>query len=128
MTTITSSTSSTDFSGAGTVYSSATPNNAVTSLAVLTLDLNTTYYLRVSADWGGYFGTARTTPISTATLANEPGAAVPAILEVQASSISAQWTAGAPPNPPDTRYALEASTSANFTGTEFSSTAVVGWR
>jgi len=71
------------------------------------------------AVWGiiAWFFYAPTTPISTATLASEPGAGAPPIVAVFISSISAQWTAGAPPNPAGTRYVLEASTAPDFTGT-----------
>ncbi|PCI36618.1 MAG: hypothetical protein COB53_08925, partial [Elusimicrobia bacterium] len=98
-----------DFSG--TLVTSSTAGGADTTVMVTGLDFNTTYYVRVGAVWSGIPNYANTTPSSTPTLTNIPGAVVPAFAEVVVSSISSRWTNNF--NPPGTTYRLEAS-STNF--------------
>ncbi|MBI5622324.1 MAG: hypothetical protein HY924_00955, partial [Elusimicrobia bacterium] len=99
----------------GDLVSSATFNAALSTLTVPNvpgLSLNTTYFYRVGAlNWAGATNYALLG--ATATLANFPQAAAPTFLSVFETSVTAQWTAGAPANPAGTRYRLDAS-STNF--------------
>ncbi|MHB1939065.1 MAG: fibronectin type III domain-containing protein, partial [Acidobacteriaceae bacterium] len=117
--------SSTNFSAAspgGIIYSSSTANAAVSSLSLLALWANTTYYLRVSAlDWND--APNQIILGSTPTLANAPAPANPTFLSVFSSSADVQWTA-LPPYPSSTTsegYELDASTAADFSGLVISS-------
>ncbi|TPW19473.1 MAG: cell wall surface anchor family protein, partial [Elusimicrobia bacterium] len=96
----------------GTLFSSATPSGTATSLTVFALDPDTTYYLRVAAQWDG--GPAYAPSLSSSTLANLVGGT--AFTEVFFTSATASWT-------PLTAqgYQVQASTAANFTGTVLSS-------
>lgn len=105
--------SSTNFSG-GVVYSSETSSVALSTLTVIGLDANATYYFRVgSLNWNGVAN--YTALADTATLAIAPTSAASTFTAVSASSLSVQWLGTG--NPVDTLYLLQASTASNFTGT-----------
>ncbi|MFC1679225.1 FG-GAP-like repeat-containing protein, partial [Elusimicrobiota bacterium] len=89
-----------DFSG--DLYSSSTPNPGLLTLVVEGLSLNTTYFLQAGAVWGGTTEYARTTPISTATLVNEPLSAISTFSAITAASLTGSWDANS--NPAGTRY------------------------
>ena len=111
--------SSTNFgaiSPGGIVYSSITFSNAQSALTVPGLDPNTTYYFRVgSLNWAGVPDYAALG--STPTLANAPSALPAAFLQINASSVTANWAAlpAAPSSSSCEGYELDAS-STNFTG------------
>ncbi len=100
----------------GTVYSSATANNAASSLLVPGLDPNTTYYYRVaSLNWAGAPDYASAG--SSATLAIAPTAVTPVFLGIFPSSLTVNWAAlrATPSSATSEGYELDAS-STNFTG------------
>ncbi|MBI5597448.1 MAG: VCBS repeat-containing protein [Elusimicrobia bacterium] len=103
--------SSTDFNGQGSVYSSATTSNFVSTLTVIALERNTTYYFRVGSL--NEFGVPNFIALgSSSTLAS---ALVPNFVGVFVSSVTAGWPA-LPPAPQAAGaegYRLEAS-STNF--------------
>ncbi|MEK7389191.1 MAG: fibronectin type III domain-containing protein, partial [Elusimicrobiota bacterium] len=106
--------SSTDFgvlSLGGAVLSSMTTNAALSTLTVSGLEVNTTYYFRLaSLSWSS--GRNLVVLSATATLASPPGPGAPLLSAVFMSSVSANWSAGSPPNRPQTRYLLQASSMA----------------
>jgi len=113
--------SSTNFNGAGTVFSSTTLAGGATGLTVSGLAINTTYYFRAgSLNWSGAPDDA--VVAATATLAALPVSAASTFTMVAVTSATAQWSPNG--NPAWTQYALQLSTAANFTGTLFSSATV----
>jgi len=113
-----------DFSG--TLVTSSTFDAAVTTLTVAGLVPNTTYYLRAGAfNHAGRLNFA--VPLTTPTRASPPAARTPAFAEVAITSATAQWNNGSPANPAGTVYVLEASTAADFTGADVSSTAAAAF-
>ncbi|MFC1679939.1 hypothetical protein ACFL2T_06995, partial [Elusimicrobiota bacterium] len=76
-----------DFSG--TMLSSFTSEIAISTLTVIGLGANTTYYLRVGALWGSatYYATTE----STATLAYAPASAASTFLSVSVTSMTLAW-------------------------------------
>ncbi|MBI2069828.1 MAG: fibronectin type III domain-containing protein [Elusimicrobia bacterium] len=100
--------SSTNFSGTGTIFSSTTINTLATSLAIISLDPNTTYYLKAgSYNWNQKVTTVTIAPRSTNAL--EPPS--PQVTAIYVSSVSAAWGI---PTGGSTGFLLEAS-STNFT-------------
>ncbi|MBI2363354.1 MAG: fibronectin type III domain-containing protein, partial [Elusimicrobia bacterium] len=95
--------------------SSATYN---TSAVFTGLNANTPYYLRVAALNRNSMPTAYAATQSSSTLANAPGTAVPVFNFVGPSSASLNWTALplVPVSATCSRYSVEASTAANFSG------------
>lgn len=111
-----------DFSG--TIVSSSTYGIHPTTLSAVSLDPNTTYYLRAGALWFSATEYVNVSPAVVPTLA-DPVSAVQ-IAEVYHTSVTMNWA----PLPTAAQqgssrscegYGLEASTAADFTGTVFSS-------
>ncbi|MEK7287331.1 MAG: fibronectin type III domain-containing protein, partial [Elusimicrobiota bacterium] len=106
--------STANFSG-GIVFSSATNNGNLTSLRVLSLSPNTTYFFRVgSLNWNNLPNFAAT--MSTSALANLPSSV--AFGGVFASSVSMSW---ALPVGGAKGFRIDASTVGNFSGILYSS-------
>ncbi|MBI4424015.1 MAG: hypothetical protein HY554_09830, partial [Elusimicrobia bacterium] len=110
--------SSTGFDGTGLLLSSATPNVAVSTLSLTSLEPNTTYQFRLgSRNWNdlpSYAAIPATSTLTDAVLALSPP-----FLDAFASSVTARWAA-LPPAPPSASargYRLEAS-STSFDGTD----------
>ena len=114
--------SSTQFVG-GVTLSSVTTNNASTSLTVLGLNPDTTYYFNVGSLWSGATTYSGTQP-STSTWAN---LLTPVVFSVSSSTIVVNWPAFASGSSTNTAqgYELDASTSSNFITYSSSKTAVV---
>ena len=89
-----------------------------TSAVFTGLNAHTVYYLRVAALNRNSIPTPYTGTLSSSTLTNAPGTAVPVFNFVGPSSASLNWTALplVPQANTCTRYVLEASTASNFTG------------
>jgi len=102
----------------GTVHVASTTNLSNSTLTVVSLSANSTYYFRAgSINQKG--ATNYAAVIATSTLANQPVQLSADFLNIYVSSITAQWVAF--PNPPPINatsegYRLEAS-STNFDGT-----------
>jgi len=88
-----------------------TTNGAATSLTVLSLNANTTYYLQVGSRWTDGT-TSYASALTKATLANVP--LTPSFTDIFTSSITATWTI---PGGGAQGYLLELSTASDFTGT-----------
>lgn len=82
------------------------------------LNAHTVYYLRVAALNRNSVPSSYGSTLSSSTLANAPGTALPVFNFVGPSSASLNWTALplVPQANTCTRYVLEASTASNFTG------------
>ena len=114
--------SSMQFTG-GTILSTVTTNNATTSLTVLGLNPDTTYYFNVGSLWSGATTYSGTQP-STSTWTNLLN---PSVASVSSSTVVVNWPAFASGSSTDTAqgYELDASTSPNFiTYTSSTTTAV----
>ena len=114
--------SSMQFTG-GTILSTVTTNNATTSLTVLGLNPDTTYYFNVGSLWNGATTYSGTQP-STSTWTN---LLTPIVFSVSSSTIVVNWPPFASGSSTDTAqgYELDASTSPNFiTYTSSTTTAV----
>jgi hypothetical protein len=102
----------------GVILSSITFVNSASTLTVLGLNSNTTYYFRVGAlNWSG--APDYTVLSATSTNAQAPGTATPPYLTATLTDLAAQWTAGA--NNPPLSYRLDLSTAPDFSGAIFSS-------
>jgi len=108
-----------DFSG--TVLSSTSVTSLESSLSVLSLFANTTYYLRLDTLYSGATEYALTTPISTSTLADTVTNSQ--IYSASYSSVTLNWAAqgGGPGANTSEGYLVQASTANDYTGTIFSS-------
>ncbi|MFH1724120.1 MAG: fibronectin type III domain-containing protein, partial [Elusimicrobiota bacterium] len=110
----------------GVITSSETASVSVSTLTVFespALDRNTTYYFRVAGfNHAGRIG-AFTALGSTSTLARAPGTLATAFLDVFESSVTAAWAANpvSPLSETSEGYVLEASPTADFSGTVVSS-------
>lgn len=111
---------STDSAFNGTLRSSATTSGSATTLSVVDLDPNTTYYLRAGAyNWNNVL--SFTTAGSTSTRTNPPsGVTVPT---VHITSAAVAWSA---PVGGAAGYRVQAATSTEFGGTIESSTTANG--
>jgi len=96
-----------------TYQSSSGVLDAGTVLTVSSLEVNTTYFLRVGALWQTSTTYGTVAPASTATLAVTPAAPVSTFTAVHITSMTVAWDEGA--NPVDhTTYTVTLSTSATF--------------
>ncbi|HAH05929.1 MAG TPA: hypothetical protein DCM05_05255 [Elusimicrobia bacterium] len=104
---------STDASYRGTLFSSATPSVALSTLCVAGLSAYTTYYLRLASlnSLGGPNWTALGSTLTLTDLG--PPGALP-LSDVAAGSLRASWTLNG--NPEGLQYVAEASTAADYTG------------
>lgn len=102
------------FNDSASIVSSTTYNAAVSTLTVLNLNANVTYYFRVAA-LNHDNDPAYTTLATTSTLANSPLTVVSTYSAVYITSAAVQWDTNG--NSISTRYTLEMSSASNFSGT-----------